>query len=516
MAVIYNTEQRRIIPKWRSLKLAALNGELNPISKKQTPILITPNNYLPEQKKAFKENRNIPTAGDLLSSAYTLGIESDSLYVDVAKYIMDNANINTSLYKLAEKIITNKSFIENSQIIQDIDIHTIFDFEKYRSGIRKYKSYLKDEPKNPVGWIELGRLYTLVNLNEKAEKCIETALALDKNNRFIVRSASRFYHHLHHDDRALSIIKNSEFAASDPWLISADIAYSTILKRHSKQTKRALEYLNSKSVDNKTTTELASAIGTISFINKDYKDARKYFKQSVILPNDNSLAQYSWMSKDAHLEEIDISKFNIPLNFEVKTQALYNSRNFNEAFENALRWQNDEPYSTRPIRLASYISSTFLNDIKTSIELNRKGLEINPNDAGLFNNLVYELTMDGQVEEAYEKFIKHSLKEINHDENITLRATWGLILFRKGDFENGRKYYKEALSIAKKMDNNYLYSLGIANYAREEIRVANDRGMINDLMDQVIKACKDSKELDVALFYKNVLSDYEDFKRKNI
>ena len=59
--------------------------------------------------------------------------------------------------------------------------------------------------------MELGRLYAFKGQLSKANRAVENALYLDKNNRFISRSASRFFHHFSDDtEKALHTIRSKK------------------------------------------------------------------------------------------------------------------------------------------------------------------------------------------------------------------------------------------------------------------------------------------------------------------
>ena len=385
MGIIFKTENRRVIPRLRSFKLSATTGELSILSSNDKEPKFNNSRFLYEQNKAWNNNKTLSHAGDLLSSAYVLGLQSE--YLDVAKYIIEiDSNKNSPLLGLAKKIL---HVTENIYVVapHDIDLNT-----KYFKEINVIKQILIKEPKNPIAWMEMGRLYSLLGQIDKANRCVESALFLDKDNRFIARSASRFYHHFSDDkEKALYVIKKSKFLNNDPWLISAEIAYSTILGRFSKLAKVGINYLKNKSYNDHSITELASSLGTLEYDNGNIKEARKYFNQSLIKPNDNSLAQSIWISSNLTGLDIENEQYNLPLAFEAKANHFYEVGSFKHSFEEAMKWHSDEPYSTRPIKLASYISSIFLKEHKKSVALIEKALEITPGDIPLTNNLIYFL-----------------------------------------------------------------------------------------------------------------------------
>jgi tetratricopeptide (TPR) repeat protein len=414
MEILFKNEERRIIPRLRSFQLAATTGELDSINSNRDIFRINYKSLLKEQEEAWKKSRTLVHAADLLSSAFVLGVENE--YKDVADYILYEGSIfDMPIVNLSKKVLGIEVPEELLTTENDQRLKTHFD-------ISTLKYSLHNEPKNPIAWMEIGRLYSSLGQTEKANKAIETALYLDPNNRFIIRSASRYYHHFSDEkDKALAIIRKSDQLNNDPWLISADIAYSTILGRFSKLAKVGENYIKNRSNDSNSITELASALGTLEFNNGKVKEARKYFNQSLILPNDNSLAQATWMSDNMRGINIEESKFALPLAFEANTFNYYNIGNYNYAFNEAMKWHIDEPYSTRPIKAASYIASIFLNDYKISIALVRKGIAIAPHDILLTNNLIYFLVKYNQLPEGEKIFNETINKIVNNPESYTKR-----------------------------------------------------------------------------------------------
>jgi predicted Zn-dependent protease len=507
MGIIFKTEKRRIIPKWRSLDIAKNNGELRSTAKKAIPKSFELD-LLNDQKKAFAKEKDLQHAGDLLGSAYVLGFENE--FKEVAKFILSiETNEKSALATLAKQILEivddDKTGIKSLNQINQFQT-------KYSFDINKYKSYLKKEPRNPLAWIELGRLYSLINKKEKAKRCIDAALFLDGSNRFIVRSASRFYHHIEPDkEKALGIIKKSKFIDTDPWLMSAEIAYSSILGRFSTMAEKGINFLKNRSYDNFEITELASALGTFEFFNGKRKIAKKYFDQSLIQPNDNSIAQARWMSNEIQGLDVDVSQYHLPLAFEADAIASFENKAYDKALQNSMDWINDEPYSTRPVKLASYISSIFLKDNDNGIELLKEGLRANPDDLMLNNNLVYFLVRGNFMEEAIKIFQNKLYKKINDANDIsklTLTATAGLLLYRDGANEQGKELYQYAIKLAKATGNEYLVALATVNYANEEVRFVGNKSELASQMSYLNTYIKNHESSDIDIFYSEFLEEF--------
>jgi Tfp pilus assembly protein PilF len=505
MAIIFKTEERRIIPRLRSFDLSSTTGELSLQTSTSGSLKFDKDKFLDEQNEAWKKNKTLAHASDLLSSAFVLGFEND--YKDVAEFVLNSGEVNDKpIGNLAKKILTliETTGFENSEHVVD-DI-------KIRSDIKVLKHILNQEPKNPIAWMEIGRLYSLLGQMTKADNAVEMALRLDKNNRFIVRSASRYYHHFSEEkDKPLYVIRKSEYAKNDPWLISADIAYSTILGRYSKVSKIGEELIKHKTYGLSSTTELSSALGTLEYNNGKIKEARKYLTHSLQAPNENSLAQVAWMSENINGINIENSKYDLPLAYEANSLRSYEVGEFKRAYDEAMNWHSDEPFSTRPIKVASYIASVFLKEHKISIQLTKRALELTPGDVLLLNNLVYFLIQNGEIEEAEKIFVKTLTDIIDNPEKhsdrekIICTATAGLIAFKNKNIEAGNKYYEKAIAFAKSSKSSYLIGLATANYVKEAIAVIESKEEISKLTSQLKDTCKYNEEPDIKQIYDEVM-----------
>jgi len=517
MGVIFETDKRRIIPRWRNHNVSLNSGILLPTNNiiTESPIVYSSNTIF-EQINSWNKNKTLGHACDLFSSAYVLGIENE--FYDLAIFLLENKDkISSVLLRQVEKVIN-----PDINRIEDIDIHLDFfsneGQQKIRNEISRIRNYLKKEPNNPIGWIELARNHTYLNNQEKAKNCILSALTTDKNdNRFVLRSASRFFHHYDDPERAHNIIKKAKNLTSDPWLLSTEIAFSTILKKNSRYVKKAQNLVNSKNIDPFHISELASAIGSVELTNGSYTSARKYYLKAMIKPTDNTVAQVLWLRKELPGLDKFYQTNKVPLAFEANAHNAYYNDNYKDAFANAMRWFDDEPYSTLPIRLASYIASTFQGEHKKSITLLEHGLKINPTDNLLLNNLAYNLLLDNQTQKAefhFKHIISKEIDDFTEDESVPIIATAGLIYYRQGLPEKGMEYYEKAIKLAKSRNNDYQVALATANYAREELICESKN--LDKIIARLEIVTKGVQEKDVVILKRKVLADFEKYKLKKL
>ncbi len=82
----------------------------------------------------------------------------------------------------------------------------------------------------------------------------------------------------------------------------------------------------------------------------------------------------------------------------------------------------------------------------------------------------------GNIESALDTFDAIEVERLDGDERIVYMATAGLLSFRAGLFDNGRRLYRAAIDAAKKAGQKRVAALAAILYAIEEMRVDSDFG----------------------------------------
>jgi tetratricopeptide (TPR) repeat protein len=83
----------------------------------------------------------------------------------------------------------------------------------------------------------------------------------------------------------------------------------------------------------------------------------------------------------------------------------------------------------------------------------------------LLNNLAVALAHQGRTSEAWAAFRKITLGQTTNVDDITFKATEGLLSFRDGNIDEGRRLYREAVtkadadSLPEQMLRAYVYYL---------------------------------------------------------
>ena len=513
MTNIYEIENRLLVPNWRDFRRTVKIGELG--SRNESKI-----NNIDNSKIIFEwhHNKSLGVAADLIGNSFI----SNDLYTEELKQAIElvekkSYDASTSLLSLIAQIkeelnpikdVSNKILEKNIDSIEEFK--SIFDNDLLNKIIAKTKNLTKKHISNSVYWIELARLYTIKGQLLQAEKCVQIALHLAPDNRFVLRSATRFFIHIEKEEKALYYLRNTQSIKKDPWLVSAHIASSNLIGRFSPFIKNGRDLIYSKNFSAYDLTELSSSIGSLEIANGSFKKAKPFLELSTQSPNDNSLAQFEWLSKRERRLIFDPKKFKTVKNpFEAFAFENFKNGEFKEAFYNCIDWFLDMPFSKRPLMFASYIS-TILEEHDTAILLCLIGLRYDNNEIGFLNNLIYNYCLKNDLENA-EKYLtsylpKYNELHLSNELKITLQATIGLFLVRTNQIEEGKMYYKSAIENSTILKNDYYKNQAIINFTRE-LYLLNDEQLVEylekfkeiktndkDLMLQIDRVKKEMKK----------------------
>lgn len=450
-----NAKPRQVIPRFLPFRIGKILSETQPTSPAPP---VGSEHDLNKKKVSWNTSPTIINAVELVDSTLSL-----------------NAKWDEDSHKALE-LITLK--INSPKLLNDIRGAMAGDIpmpslNSQGDQIREIRKSLIEFPNNPFGWLDLAYFYASLGHKEKAERAMVVSLQLNSDNRFILRSASRFFLHIHEPERALKIIRNCTNWSNDPWLVSAEISIANTFNRSALGIKKGSSILKFEQFAPKHTTELASALGTLEEKNGNTKASKKLIKNSLVQPTENAVAQAQWLQEKLHFE-LDISKFSAKNMHEAKSMADFKNKEYVLALNEAKNWQVYQPFSLSPAIWASYIASTALDDHEQAIEILTNAKKISDSNSVLNNNLIFSYASSGKIDEA-EKILTEVSKTEQEDPNIL--ATRGLILFRKGNASAGRTLYEKAISEFKR-DNLKKGEVAAKFFlAKEELRIQSPNGI---------------------------------------
>jgi len=511
MANLFEHEDRRVIPNWRSFEQTIFLGELNSLGNKNSSS-VTDKASIDEYINEWDANKTLIHASELISAAIVNNKKESPKVSEAASFILENSKSATpSQISVSKNIVKSREEYNYNEIFEKIKIENLNEFiepNEISLKINILKSRIKKFPYNPILYVELSRYYSIIGQEKQSVKAMQIALHLAPENRFILRSATRLFLHFDSEgndylDFIHNFLRKSPVTQFDPWLTSAEISISTLRNRNSRLIKKGQDLVNSKNINSFNLTELASSLGTVELLNGSNKKSKDFFKIASKSPNDNSLAQLKWAAtKDKQLE-FNVNSFNIRNSFEALALENFGNGDYNTSLEFALKWFIDMPFSKRAVMFGSNLSSMLLKDQKKSIALLNAGLVSHPSDPQIINNLAYAHALNNNSAEALKELnkVKNTI-HIEETTKICLNATRGLALFRAGLYDEGRTHYLEAIESTNDIQDRDLNWIAILNYAREEILIDSEH--VEYLMQTISKIPKNVSSIEINVLRKDV------------
>jgi tetratricopeptide (TPR) repeat protein len=416
-----------------------------------------------EKLAGWKDEKNVAAAAELVSAAFVLGRDRDA--IDAATFLDNGDSTATSNVRRIANLLLIRAGIKHPAKVA-VDEH-----DNPREFVRAAKRRLVEEPRNSILWVDLSRVYATLGQHNSALRAMTIAVKQTVSNRFILRSAARLFVHLDDPEQAHDLLRRREITRHDPWIMAAEIAVASTANRISNNVKRGRETLSSARFDAFDTSELASALGTVALLDGSQSSARKLLRQSLVRPTDNTIAQAGWAARKLNAFQVAPELLTTPRTFEARAWRCYNQGSWYEAIRECRAWLQDEPFSSRPAQLGSFVAAVTLEDFVAAKEFALRGLQANPNDIILLNNLSLSYAEQGDLIRAVQTLNTAKALKGTGAEDIYLTASEGLLQFRFGNVEQGRRLYEEAIRRAEEKELPRAKALALAHLIREEVRI---------------------------------------------
>lgn len=463
MTLPIHDNDRQVIPRWRDATTTAALGELDSLLAPK-PVQVAQGHFINERIAAWDSHRSISFATDLVGTALVLGEEPKAL--EAAKFILKLGKAASPIAReLASRVMGDVASADTALRMAS-DVGSLERGEA-QERIHSLRLRLRNYPRNPVAWVDLSRAYASLGVTKRSVEAMDRALVLAPDNRFVLRSGSRLFVHIGEPDRALTVLRRAHATREDPWLLAAEIAVSGTAKEGSRFAKVGGQILRSNEFTPFHTSELASALATLEYSSGSVRDARKLFRLSIQSPTENAVAQAEWASRRFKLVDLEPRLFQIPGSYEAKAKEYLQAGKLKDALAASWAWLRDQFFSSEPAVHGSYIASVGMQDYQEAIRIVRAGMIANPKNWILLNNLAFSLASTNQVDEA-----EKALPEVSPGDQIgkgTLYATKGLIEFRRGHRDEGRRLYAEAIETFNRPEMSKMRALAAVFLAREEL-----------------------------------------------
>jgi tetratricopeptide (TPR) repeat protein len=441
---------RRVVPRWRSSTIFANTPESksNKVGEKINLSL-----ELERAKKEFVLYKNIPTASELMFIAREAGEVNDTKIAANFIYSKKIELEKNNLFEISKGIIEELSEGINKNITE---IHL---------SIKNARYLLRQNYNNPIQLIDIALSFTAIGKTNLAEKYIKSALQLSNNNRFILRSAARYYLHVGRPDFAHKLLSESLLIKTDPWIQASEIALSSVIGKTSRLVKSIDKHLQEILILPNNYSELGSAIATVHLNSGDFKKAKKLFTKTLVNPNDNSVAQAEWATKNLSIVLTE-QALNVPFCFEAKSANYYRSLEIEKSIQSAIEWRNDEPFTSRPIDRLGYLYC--LNEqFDKAQECYRKNIK-NDTNFSISNhlNLNFAKIECGEIISAETELYQLQSDTRSETHKVHLLANSGALAYAKSDFIKGREQYSLAIELSKTTSDKSTEGLVRAYFAR--------------------------------------------------
>jgi Flp pilus assembly protein TadD len=484
MSAVLEEKNRHIFPRWRGFSSTVKLGELNSTTALERNDLRAVDSFLDRELEVLNACPSLWNSLDTLGTAIVAGRQSE--IARLSDLVVQNAN--TPRFALAYL-----ARVEATPELFPSDVLELVGPEASRSEIHKSRKRLHFNPHDAIEWVDLARAYTIAGVDDKGNRAIRIALNLAPENRFVLRSASRFYIHLGETEQAHRILARANPLKSDPWLLASEIAIADSMGKTSRNIRKAREHLAGDNSP-KDISELASALGTIEGQGGNARIARKLLRQSFIGANENSIAQINWLQRKHLGEEIDTSEARPPLLHEATAWLNYYKADWDAARKESLLWLLDQPFASAPALLSSYVLSDILGEFEKAETILLAAIMANPDEAMLRNNLAFSQLNLNKIGIAEETLNAIKPEALSDHGNRLIQATFGMLAFRKGYPDVGRSLYMKCID--ELASNRMDAARAAAHLLLEEIVANTDQ--VQKAIELVRRYPEETKEPDIA------------------
>jgi len=458
---------RKLIPRWRFSRDYGGSAEFHgdPRRRKQFKPELA---YLDERLACWSSSRNIATAADAVACGLTYDLHG--AVREPAEYLLEQGDrAMPGVVRMAEAVLQSGTAPDDNQSSLPL-ASTVAPKSQATAMIREKRAQLRRYPRSSLAHIDMARGYAILGQTRQATDSLRQALCLSPDHRIALRLASRFLVHADEAERAHDLLRKHPRTKTDPWLLAAEIAIAAVAGRESSLMKRGLEMLKQGSLPPEHLTELQSAVATQLLADGRTKVARQTFANSLERPTENTVAQAHWARR--HLASLAVSEKHLSIHrgFEARSWRAMEMGEWQSARSEVTHWQLDEPFSSRPASLGSYLGITLLGDYDFALECADIGLMAEPEDSTLLNNKAVALAYNGEISDAITTF--NSISSIggpSHPQYVHT-ATAGLLNFRAGFVDEGREHYRRARDLAPAKSKGRV----LLHWAGEEIRLQSD------------------------------------------
>lgn len=471
MDIDIEEKQRNIIPRWRDFATTLALGELSSSLRSDSKDAATEGS-LYDQLVDWQHNKSLSFATDLVGSGLALGRREG--IEEAADFILSEESQATNLQRRIARWAKDPDFSIHLPISEETISNTSDEIILHsRELVRKYRAQLRNALRDPIRIVELSREYAILGSREKAIRMMDIAVSLAPASRYVLRSAARLFVHAGEIEKAHYVLERAPSLRSDPWLLAAEIAVSSMRHQTSNHVRSGVRHIDDANHRAFDVSELASAVATLEMKNANNKLARKLFKKALRWPTENSIAQAEWASRSMQNLTVEVLRYDAPRKYEALAWNSFKQGGFDKALDEGKNWIRDQPFAVSPILFTGLVA-TLMENFEMGENLFRFGLDANPENATLRNNLAFALASNNEPVLAESELDRIDRTSLTAQERIIVTATEGLIRFRKGFLDEGRALYRRAIDVANQNGEPGNALRALVFLAREEINARTE------------------------------------------
>ena len=319
--------------------------------------------------------------------------------------------------------------------------------EHLHSQVRTLKKRIVDHPRDALSAIEIARLQCRLGQYDSAQRYVRRALILAPDNRYVLRSASRYFFSFEDGESALRVLRSSKALRRDRWLQATEAAYCGQIGRGAPLGTSEVNHLLLEHHPGKGTTELCAGIAAIAFrdgAKNGRKTGRKLMRQAIKNPTANVEAQLQWDRK--HASDI-VSLAERPTDGEALFyKALFDQETKSGDFIAAVNaWYHQDPLGEGATMNGSCALLSVLPAEQShyAIELADKGLAIRPNNTAYVNNRCVGHLRAGNLDSGLQDLRR--LEALRGASDPYVLAASGLAAFKQEQPLQAIRLYEQAL-----------------------------------------------------------------------
>ncbi len=477
---------RDVIPRWRDPRNTAAQGELTPLNNAAGKPVDQSGRL--ERERDWLAHKTLGFALDLVGTAVVVGVSP--IAREAAKYVLDTSESSEPARALARRVLDD---LEADTLNTPLSDPTAIEVGE---EIRALRAKLRNDPRNALAWTEMARYYTILGLRDQASNAMHVALGLAPNHRYVLRAAARLAVHHGNFEDAHSVIARAPRTPSDPWLVAAELATAGPAGVRPKMVKHGRRMVKEGDFSPRSTSELASALGTLEFRAGSDRKARRLIEASLEAPNDNSIAQGEWIS--GILPSVDVDPGLLDESAEARAIRHGTAMESEQVLRAAWEWHLDQPFASGPGELGSYHAS-LAGMYREGAAIAEAAHIANPNEFLLANNLAFCCLNLGEVERASEALASIDRDGLTEHQLSTYLATYGLLEFRSGNPEAGRALYQQSVRLDRDPHHRTVAKIILAS---EELRLHSVHA--DRLVQEALAAGKEFERDDIKLWLKRL------------